>query len=172
MEANTRYVRDQRSKNMDIRKDHKAVLDRLRDMYIQSGGESYNEPEAWGLDDRVVTSGDDSHYTLEMDGGHPYRLHTNIGCYVIIGGHCGGDGKQFIRLLDREFNISVLTPRYSIDDGDERHPMLRWPGPTLVISMKPSNLKNKELLLRPYYAIVAEHDDSDTPYDALGNEKV
>lgn len=157
-----------------IRADHHEVLERLRYMYVQSGGKMLDNPDVWGLNENEkISTLRDGDFALVMDGGHPYQLVTNIGYYMVIGGLIGGDGYQFMRLLYREFTIRVLHLRHCINDGDDRHPTLRWPGPTLIITTRDNNGARRKEHLRPYDEIITELPDKGkgTPYDALGNAR-
>lgn len=96
----------------EIKPEHKKILDKLRELYIQSGGEPLYEPEDWGLNE-FYKSG--SGLEIDFDYGVPHNLLTPDGSYMILGSNVVGDTKKFWDLLNEAFEVEIIKPKR--DDG-------------------------------------------------------
>lgn len=116
-----------------IKPEHKKLLDRIRELYIQSGGKPLNEPEDWGLNEYIKT---ESGIEIDFDYGVPRRMYTPDGYYTILGSNVVGDTDMFWKLLDQEFSVEILIPKRD----DKKVPYLEYQlqvsGPRIRISEK------------------------------------
>lgn len=92
----------------EIKPEHKKILDKLRELYIQSGGEPMYEPEDFGLNDlRKSERG----MEVDFDYGVPSSLYTPDGSYMILGSNRVGDTKKFWDLFNQAFNVEIIKPK-------------------------------------------------------------
>ena len=95
--------------------EHKKILDKLRELYVESGGKPLNKPEDWGLNEcGKSTKG----LEIDFDYGVPGRLYTEEGYYMILGSSVVGDTDKFWELLNEAFNVEILKPNR--DDVETR----------------------------------------------------
>lgn len=92
----------------EIKSEHKKILDKLRELYIQSGGEPLYEPEDFGLSD-LRKSG--SGIEIDFDYGVPHEMHTPDGSYMILGSNVVGNIKKFLDLLNQDFEVEIIKPK-------------------------------------------------------------
>lgn len=93
----------------EIRPDHKKLLDRIRELYVESGGKPLYQPEEWGLNEfyKSRTGG----IEVSFDHGVPEDMYTPEGSYTILGSNAAGDTKKFWKLFNQAFDVEVLTPQ-------------------------------------------------------------
>jgi len=117
----------------EIKPEHKKILNKLRELYIQSGGEPLYEPEDWGLNE-LYKSGEGME--IDFDYGVPHNLFTPDGSYMILGSNIVGDTKKFWDLLNQAFDVEIIKPKR--DDGkiSELDFQLQLSGPVIRIREK------------------------------------
>jgi hypothetical protein len=91
-----------------IKPEHKKILNKLRELYIQSGGEPLYEPEDFGLND-LRKSG--RGMEVDFDYGVPLEMYTPEGSYMILGSNRVGDTKKFWELLNQVFDVEIIKPK-------------------------------------------------------------
>jgi len=92
----------------EIKHEHKKILDKIRQLYIESGGKPLYEPEDFGLNPRDKS---ESGIEIDFDYGIPHNLYTSDGYYVILGSNVVGDTKKFWELLNQEFEVEIVKPK-------------------------------------------------------------
>lgn len=91
-----------------IKSEHKKILDKIRDLWIQSGGKPFGDPETWGLNERGKSiDGIEIHF----DYGVPYRMFTPDGYYIVLGCSLVGDTNKFWGLFVQEFDTEIVVPK-------------------------------------------------------------
>lgn len=93
----------------EIRPDHKKLLDKIRELYVESGGKPFNKPEDWGLNKFYKSQ--TKEIEIDFDYGVPHNMYTSEGSYKILGSNIVGDTKKFWELFIQAFNVEVLTPQ-------------------------------------------------------------
>lgn len=91
-----------------IKSEHKKILDKIRELYIESGGKPLYEPEDFGLNDLHKS---DSGIEVNFDYGVPYKMYTPDGSYMILGSNVVGDTKKFWDLLNQVFEVEIIKPK-------------------------------------------------------------
>jgi hypothetical protein len=91
-----------------IKPEHKNILNKLRELYVQSGGKPMHEPEDFGLNDLNKC---ESGMEIDFDYGIPHYLYTQDGSYMILGSSLAGDTKKFWDLLNQAFNVEIIKPK-------------------------------------------------------------
>ena len=93
----------------EIRPDHKKLLDKIRELYVESGGAPLHQPEEYGLNEfyRSKTGG----IEVDFDYGVPHDMYTPEGSYTILGSNIMGDTKRFWELFTLAFDVEVLIPQ-------------------------------------------------------------
>jgi hypothetical protein len=125
------------AKNMFERKkikpEHKKILNKLRELYIQSGGKPLYEPEDFGLNELFKS---EEGMEIDFDYGVPHELHTPDGSYMILGSNVVGDVKKFWNLLDEAFDIEIIKPKRDDRKISELDLQLKLSGPIIRIREK------------------------------------
>ncbi len=80
-----------------IKPEHRKILNKIRELYIQSGGEPLYEPSS-GLE-------------IDFDYGVPHELYTPEGSYMILGSNVVGDTDMFWNLLNQTFEVEIVKPK-------------------------------------------------------------
>ena len=91
-----------------IRPEHKEMLDKIRELYIISGGKPFYDPEDFGLNEYDKSNGG---IQVHFDYGSPDRMYTPGGGYVILGGHIMGDQDKFWELFTAEFEVVTIVEK-------------------------------------------------------------
>ena len=91
-----------------IRSEHKRILDKIRELYIKSGGEPLNDPEDWGLNENEKSI---RGIEVNFDYGIPSHMLTPDGYYMILGSSVCGDSEKFWELFTREFETEIVVPK-------------------------------------------------------------
>lgn len=91
-----------------IKPEDKKILNKMRELYIQSGGEPLYEPEDFGLNDINKSK---SGMEIDFDYGVPNSLYTPDGSYMILGSNVVGDTKKFWDLLNQAFDVEIIKPK-------------------------------------------------------------
>lgn len=92
----------------EIKSEHKKILDKIRQLYIESGGKPLNEPEDFGLNPHGKSK---SGIEIDFDYGIPHNMYTPDGYYTILGSNLVGDTKKFWELLNQEFEVEIVKPK-------------------------------------------------------------
>lgn len=116
-----------------IKPEHKKLLDRIRELYIQSGGKLSYEPEDFGLNNIVKTA---DGIEIDFDYGVPGTMYTPEGSYEILGSHVVGDTDMFWELFNQEFNVEILIPQRDDSKTSYIAYQLQVSGPRVRISTK------------------------------------
>ncbi len=87
--------------------EHKVILDKIRELWIESGGRPISSPEVWGLNN---TDKSDKGIEILFDYGCPHFMYTPDGFYTIIGGGFIANTDKFWELFTKEFKIEAVTP--------------------------------------------------------------
>ena len=95
--------------------EHKEILDKLRELYVESGGKPLYKPEDWGLNEYGKST---EGLEIDFDYGVPGRLYTKEGYYMILGSSVVGNTDKFWELLNEVFNVEILIPKR--DDVETR----------------------------------------------------
>jgi len=98
-----------------IKSEHKEVLNKLRELYVESGGRPLYIPEDWGLNEYGKSK---EGLEIDFDYGVPGRLYTEEGYYMILGSNSVGNTDYFWKLLNEAFNVEILIPKR--DDVETR----------------------------------------------------
>jgi hypothetical protein len=95
--------------------EHKKILDKIRELYVESGGEPLNDPEDLGLNKY-----EKSHegIEIEFDYGVPSHMLTPDGYYMILGSCVCGNSEKFWELFSQEFETTIVVPKR--DDSNIR----------------------------------------------------
>lgn len=116
-----------------IKPEHKKILDKLRELYIQSGGMPLYEPEDYGLNEFMKV---ESGIEIDFDYGVPHRMYTPDGYYMILGSSLAGDTKKFWELLNQEFNVEIIVPKRDDSKTSEFQLQTRSSGPIVLLTEK------------------------------------
>ena len=65
-----------------IKPEHKKILDKIRQLYIESGGKPLYEPEDFGLNPYSKSK---SGIEIDFDYGVSHNMYTSDGYYTILG---------------------------------------------------------------------------------------
>lgn len=121
------------SEREEIKPEHKKILNKLRELYIQSGGEPLYEPEDYGLND-LCKSGNGME--VDFDYGIPHYLYTPDGSYMILGSNVVGDTKKFWDLLNQAFEVEIIKPKRNDAKISELEFQCQMSGPIIRIREK------------------------------------
>lgn len=91
-----------------IKHEHKKILNKIRGLYIQSGGKPLYEPEDFGLNNLHKS---ESGIEVDFDYGVPHHLYTPDGSYTILGSNIVGDTDKFWKLFNEEFEVEIIKPK-------------------------------------------------------------
>lgn len=91
-----------------IKPEHKEILDKIRELYVKSGGKLFHEPEAWGLNEYEKSI---DGIEVSFDYGVPSHMRTPDGYYVILGSCVCGDSEIFWELFTKEFDTVIVVPK-------------------------------------------------------------
>ena len=91
-----------------IKPEHKEILDKIRELYIECGGEPLYKPEDWGLNEYEKSI---EGIEVYFDYGVPTRMRTPDGYYVILGSCVCGNSEEFWELFTKEFDIKIVLPK-------------------------------------------------------------
>lgn len=91
-----------------IKSEHKKILNKIRELYILSGGEPFHTPEDYGLNE-IRKSG--KGFEVDFDYGVPHDLYTPEGSYTILGSSRVGDTKKFWKLFNEAFHVEIIKPK-------------------------------------------------------------
>lgn len=114
----------------EIKPEHKKILNKIRELYIQSGGKPLYEPEDFGLN-AFYKSGEGME--IDFDYGVPHSLRTPDGSYTILGSNVVGDTKKFWDLLNEAFEVEIITPKRNDAKISELEFQLQYSGPVIRI---------------------------------------
>lgn len=114
-----------------IKPEHKKILNKIRELYIQSGGEPLYEPEDFGLNN-LRKSG--SGMEIDFDYGVPHELYTPEGSYMILGSNVVGDTDMFWDLLNQTFEVEIVKPKRNDAGISELEFQLQISGPIIRIN--------------------------------------
>lgn len=93
----------------EIKPEHKPLLDKVRNLYIESGGKPLHKSEEFGLNQFFKSK--NGKIEIDFDYGVPCHMYTPQGSYTILGSNIVGDTKKFWELLTQAFNVEILTPQ-------------------------------------------------------------
>ena len=93
---------------LQIKPEHKKILNKIRELYIQSGGEPLHSPEDYGLN-KLLKS--EKGFEVDFDYGVPHYLYTPDGSYMILGSNVVGDTKKFWDLFNQAFHVEIIKPK-------------------------------------------------------------
>lgn len=116
-----------------IRSEHKELLNKIRELYAQSGGEPLYEPEDFGLNEYIKA---ESGIEIDFDYGVPGRMYTPDGYYTILGINVVGNTDVFWELFNQEFNVEILIPKRDDRKVSYIKYQLDISGPRVRISQK------------------------------------
>ncbi len=91
-----------------IKPEHKKILDKIRELYVQSGGKPLGEPEEYGLNKYGKSK---EGIEIYFDYGVPSRMLTPDGYYVILGSSVCGNPEKFWELFTKEFGGKIIVPK-------------------------------------------------------------
>lgn len=91
-----------------INPEHKKILDKIRELYIASGGKPFYDPEDFGLYEHDKSNGG---VQIHFDYGSPDRMYTPDGGYVILGSHIMGNQDKFLELFTAEFEVVTIVEK-------------------------------------------------------------
>lgn len=91
-----------------IRPEHKKILEKIRRLYIESGGKPLYKSESWGLNDTMKS---ENGIEVDFDYGLPCHLFTRDGFYMILGSSVVGDLDKFWELFNQEFDVEIVKPK-------------------------------------------------------------
>ena len=113
-----------------IKPEYKRILDKIRELYIKSGGEPLYKPEDFGFSEfsKSITG----EIEVDFDYGIPQRMYTPDGSCVILGDSIAGDTKKFWDLFTREFYVEILEPQRE-RARSELELQLSYSGPCVII---------------------------------------
>lgn len=114
-----------------IKPEHKELLNRIRELYVQSGGKPLYEPEDYGLNNSIKTA---SGIEIDFDYGVPGKMYTPDGYYMILGSNVVGDTDVFWELFNQEFNVEILIPQRDDSKVSGLAYQLQVSGPRVRIS--------------------------------------
>ena len=92
----------------DVLPEHRPILDKIRELWQQSGGECAHHYDAHGLNTYYPSK---DGIVLIFDYGCPYRLAVPEGYYVPTGGGMVGDTKKFWQLFCEAFDTDIIKPQ-------------------------------------------------------------
>ena len=116
-----------------IKSEHKKILDRIRELYIESGGRPFDEPEAWGLNKFEKSN---NGIQVHFDYGSPDRMYTPDGGYMILGGHIQGDHEKFWESFFREFEVVTVVEKRNDGNVSELEYLSQYSGPIVRITQR------------------------------------
>lgn len=113
-----------------IKPDHKKILDKIRDLYVQSGGKPLGDPEDYGLNEYGKSK---EGIEIHFDYGVPSRMYTPDGCYVILGSSVCGDSEKFWELFTKEFDGKIIIPKRDDSKTPYVQYQMNYSGPVVRI---------------------------------------
>lgn len=117
----------------EIKPEYKRILDKIRELYIESGGKPLYEPEDFGLNQYGKSQ---RGIEVSFDYGIPERMHTPEGYYVILGSNVLGDLDKFWELFNQEFEVEIITPKRDDRKISEHGYLSEISGPVVRIREK------------------------------------
>lgn len=97
----------------EIKPEHKGLLEKIRALYRESGGEPGYGPEEWGIDKYHKSK---TGIEIDFDYGVPYTMSTPEGSYQIIGSGLVGDTNKFLELFNQAFDVEILSQKRNDDE--------------------------------------------------------
>lgn len=113
-----------------IKPEHKKILDKIRELYVESGGKPLGDPEAWGLNKNGKSI---EGIEIYFDYGVPMRMFTPDGYYVILGSSVCGDYVKFWELFIKEFETFIVSPKRVDDKTPYVQYQTQYSGPVVRI---------------------------------------
>jgi hypothetical protein len=91
-----------------IRPEHKMILDKIRELYVESGGKPLYNQEDLGLNkcEKSIEG-----IEISFDYGVPIRMLTPDGYCMILGSSICGDLKEFWNFFIEEFDTTIIVPK-------------------------------------------------------------
>ena len=86
-----------------IHEEDKALLDKIRSLFIESGGKPLYEPEDYGIGRETSDNA-----RLRVTYGNPDELLTKRGKYHVTGSCVCCDADIFFGLLEQHFNVVMI----------------------------------------------------------------
>lgn len=114
-----------------IKPEHKKILDKIRELYIMSGGKLSYKPEDWGLNEHEKSI---EGIEVRFDYGVPYRMYTPDGYYVILGSCVCGNSEKFWELFTKEFDTIIVVPKRDDSNGHDSKYQSQYSGPVVRIT--------------------------------------
>lgn len=118
---------------IQIKPQHKKILNKIRELYIQSGGEPLYEPEDYGLNDYQKSN---RGFEVDFDYGVPQNLYTPDGSYHILGSSVVGYTRKFWQLFNQAFEVEIIRPKRDDKKISESEFQLQVSGPLVRIREK------------------------------------
>ncbi len=87
-----------------IHDEDKAMLDKIRALFVEAGGEPLYSPEEFGIG---IETSDIPH--LRVVCGNPHRLLTKRGKYTVTGSCLFCDADIFFNLLEQNFKVNMIS---------------------------------------------------------------
>lgn len=111
---------------IEIKPEHKKILDKIRELYVESGGTPLYEPEDWGLN-KYKKSIEGIEIIFDYDV--PSHMLTPDGYYMILGSSVCGDSEKFWELFTKEFDIVIAVPKRNDSKTHYMTYQLEYSGP-------------------------------------------
>jgi len=102
-------------KTPEIKPEYKEVLNKIRGLYTEAGGELRHKPEDYGLNKYHKSK---KGLEVIFDYGVPEQLYTPDGSLTILGSHAIGDTKKFWSELNKAYDVEIIKPQR--DDAEVR----------------------------------------------------
>lgn len=112
---------------------YKLLLEKLRDLWCETGGELWSRPEEYGFDEsRKSKNG----IEIDFDYGTPNKMYTPDGSYVILGSCMCGKINEYMKNIEETFNVEIVVPLRDDSKCSDIKFQLERSGPVIRISEK------------------------------------
>lgn len=119
-------------------KTYKLLLEKLRDLWCETGGKVWHSPEEYGLNDWYKS---ENGIEIDFDYGTPDKMYTSDGAYTILGSCMCGNTKEFMQKIKETFNVDIIVPKRDDSKIFVYEYQACISGPRIRISEKPEVFK-------------------------------
>jgi len=117
---------------------YKLLLDKLRELWCETGGEVWHRPEEYGFNEDVKS---EKGIEIDFDYGTPHKMYTSDGAYMILGSCMCGNMKEYMEKIKETFDVEIVIPQRDDSKISELEYQCERSGPVIRISEKPEAFK-------------------------------
>jgi hypothetical protein len=119
-----------------IRPEHKRYIERIRELWGQSGGVRFYDWRGYDLNPHGQKATEAGVVELLFDYGVPVYLCFAEGCYSPIASYTIADTEKFWRLLNEAYAVHIITPTRDHSKTSPLDFQLQYSGPLVALVEK------------------------------------